>query len=125
MMEPSRDSHVGDLARRVSHRRTELGLSTEELAKRAGVDAWFLAYFEQSSDTARSPRERCVGWPSPSKPHPSLSRAVRSIVRRALAAPDPIRFSRALPPANARSTSPPAASGASSFPPDLARWPSR
>ena len=49
-MESSRSSHVGDLARRVSHRRTELGLSTEELAKRAGVDAWFLAYFEQSSD---------------------------------------------------------------------------
>ena len=41
----------GDLARRVSHRRTELGLSTEELAKRAGIDAWFLAYFEQSSDS--------------------------------------------------------------------------
>lgn len=41
----------GDLARRISHRRTELGLSTEELAKRAGIDAWFLAYFEQSSDS--------------------------------------------------------------------------
>jgi transcriptional regulator with XRE-family HTH domain len=39
------------LARRVSHRRTELGLSTEELAKRAGIDAWFLAYFEGSSDS--------------------------------------------------------------------------
>jgi nitroimidazol reductase NimA-like FMN-containing flavoprotein (pyridoxamine 5'-phosphate oxidase superfamily) len=45
---------VGDLARRVTHRRTELGLSTEELAKRAGIDAWFLAYFEQSADTALS-----------------------------------------------------------------------
>jgi nitroimidazol reductase NimA-like FMN-containing flavoprotein (pyridoxamine 5'-phosphate oxidase superfamily) len=44
-------SNAGDLARRVSHRRTELGLSTEELARRAGIDAWFLAYFEQSSDT--------------------------------------------------------------------------
>jgi hypothetical protein len=42
---------AGDLARRVSHRRTELGLSTEELAHRAGVDAWFLAYFEQSADS--------------------------------------------------------------------------
>ena len=40
----------GDLARRVTHRRTQLGLSTEELAKQAGIDAWFLAYFEQSSD---------------------------------------------------------------------------
>jgi transcriptional regulator with XRE-family HTH domain len=49
-----RHTHVGDLARRVTHRRMELGLSTEELAKRAGVDAWFLAYFEQSSDTALS-----------------------------------------------------------------------
>jgi transcriptional regulator with XRE-family HTH domain len=46
--------HVGDLARRVTHRRTELGLTTEELAHRAGVDAWFLAYFEQSSDTSLS-----------------------------------------------------------------------
>src|SRR6202034_338286 len=45
---------VGDLARRVTHRRTELGLSTEELAKRAGIDAWFLAYFEQSADTSLS-----------------------------------------------------------------------
>jgi hypothetical protein len=35
----------------VTHRRTELGLSTKELARRAGVDAWFLAYFEQSSDS--------------------------------------------------------------------------
>jgi nitroimidazol reductase NimA-like FMN-containing flavoprotein (pyridoxamine 5'-phosphate oxidase superfamily) len=49
-----RGVHVGDLARRVTHRRTELGLSTEELARRAGVDAWFLAYFEQSSDTTLS-----------------------------------------------------------------------
>jgi transcriptional regulator with XRE-family HTH domain len=44
-------ARAGDLARRVTHRRTELGLSTEELARRAGIDAWFLAYFEQSSDT--------------------------------------------------------------------------
>jgi hypothetical protein len=29
-------------------------LSTQELAKRAGVDAWFLAYFEQSTDTTLS-----------------------------------------------------------------------
>jgi transcriptional regulator with XRE-family HTH domain len=53
-MEPSRGSHVGDLARRVTHRRTELGLSTEELAKRAGVDARFLAYFEQTADSTLS-----------------------------------------------------------------------
>jgi len=49
-----RTVQVGDLARRVTHRRNELGLSTEELAKRAGIDAWFLAYFEQSADTSLS-----------------------------------------------------------------------
>jgi nitroimidazol reductase NimA-like FMN-containing flavoprotein (pyridoxamine 5'-phosphate oxidase superfamily) len=49
-----RGPQVGDLARRVTHRRKELSLSTEELARRAGVDAWFLAYFEQSADTALS-----------------------------------------------------------------------
>ncbi len=48
---PAKGRHVGDLARRITHRRKELGLSTEDLARRAGVDAWFLAYFEQSSDT--------------------------------------------------------------------------
>jgi nitroimidazol reductase NimA-like FMN-containing flavoprotein (pyridoxamine 5'-phosphate oxidase superfamily) len=52
--EPSRGSRAGDLARRVSYRKTELGLSTEELAKRAGIDAWFLAYFEQSADSTLS-----------------------------------------------------------------------
>jgi nitroimidazol reductase NimA-like FMN-containing flavoprotein (pyridoxamine 5'-phosphate oxidase superfamily) len=46
--------HVGDVARRVTRRRTELGLSTTDLAKRAGMDPWYLAYFEQSSDTALS-----------------------------------------------------------------------
>lgn len=44
-------TRAGDLARRVTHRRNELGMSTEELAQRAGVDAWFLAYFERSPDT--------------------------------------------------------------------------
>jgi Pyridoxamine 5'-phosphate oxidase/Helix-turn-helix domain len=47
-----RAQRVGDLARRVTHRRTALGLSTEELAKRAGMDPWYLAYFEQNSDTS-------------------------------------------------------------------------
>jgi hypothetical protein len=42
------------LARRLSHRRNELGLSIEELAERAGVDPWFLAYFEQSADCTLS-----------------------------------------------------------------------
>lgn len=49
-----RASQPGDLARRVAHRRMELGLTTQELAKRAGIDAWFLAYFEQSADTSLS-----------------------------------------------------------------------
>jgi nitroimidazol reductase NimA-like FMN-containing flavoprotein (pyridoxamine 5'-phosphate oxidase superfamily) len=49
-----RTAHAGDLARRITHRRHELGLSTEELARRSGMDAWFLAYFEQSSDTCLS-----------------------------------------------------------------------
>jgi len=49
-----RATQAGDLARRVTRRRTELGLSTQELAKRAGIDAWFLAYFEQSADTSLS-----------------------------------------------------------------------
>jgi nitroimidazol reductase NimA-like FMN-containing flavoprotein (pyridoxamine 5'-phosphate oxidase superfamily) len=44
-------ANPGDLARRVNHRRTELGMSTEELAHEAGVDAWFLAYFQESADT--------------------------------------------------------------------------
>ena len=48
---PPTGSLAGDLARRITYRRNELGLSTEDLARRAGIDAWFLAYFEQSSDT--------------------------------------------------------------------------
>lgn len=52
MADRPRGQRVGDLARRVTHRRTELGLSAEELAKRAGMDPWYLAYFEQSSDTS-------------------------------------------------------------------------
>jgi nitroimidazol reductase NimA-like FMN-containing flavoprotein (pyridoxamine 5'-phosphate oxidase superfamily) len=47
-------THMGDLARRVTHRRIELGLSIEQLADRAGIDAGYLAYFERSSDTALS-----------------------------------------------------------------------
>ncbi len=37
-----------DLARRVAHRRVELGLSVEDLAARAGVDPVYLRYFESS-----------------------------------------------------------------------------
>jgi hypothetical protein len=52
MADRPRGQRVGDLARRVAHRRSELGLSTEELAKRAGMDPWYLAYFEQSSENS-------------------------------------------------------------------------
>ncbi len=47
-------SHAGDLARRIGHRRRELGLTTEELARRAGIDPTYLKYFEQSSDARLS-----------------------------------------------------------------------
>ncbi len=43
-----------DLARRVVHRRNELGLTTEELAKRVGVDPTYLKYFERSADARLS-----------------------------------------------------------------------
>ena len=39
----------GDLSRRITHRRLELGLSLEELAAQAGIDPGFLRYFETSS----------------------------------------------------------------------------
>jgi hypothetical protein len=44
----------GDLARRVLHRQGELGLSTEELAQRAGIDPTYLKYFESSADARLS-----------------------------------------------------------------------
>jgi nitroimidazol reductase NimA-like FMN-containing flavoprotein (pyridoxamine 5'-phosphate oxidase superfamily)/ribosome-binding protein aMBF1 (putative translation factor) len=47
-------THGGDLARRVAHRREELGMTVEELAQRAGVDPTYLAYFEQSADARLS-----------------------------------------------------------------------
>ena len=47
-------SHVGDLARRITHRRRELGLSTEELARRAGIDPTYLEYFERTADARLS-----------------------------------------------------------------------
>lgn len=46
--------HAGDLARRVAHRRIELGKSIEEVAEKAGVDPSYLRYFEQSSDARLS-----------------------------------------------------------------------
>jgi transcriptional regulator with XRE-family HTH domain len=39
----------GDFARRVAHRREELGLSRDELARRCGMDSGYLEYLEQSA----------------------------------------------------------------------------
>jgi len=47
-------AHPGDLARRVSHRRIELGITIEELAKHAGVDPTYLSYFERNADARLS-----------------------------------------------------------------------
>jgi nitroimidazol reductase NimA-like FMN-containing flavoprotein (pyridoxamine 5'-phosphate oxidase superfamily) len=44
----------GDLARRVAHRRKELGLTTEELAQRVGMDPTYLKYFESSASSRLS-----------------------------------------------------------------------
>lgn len=45
----------GDLGRRVALRRNELGLGREELALRAGMDAGYLKYVEESRSAAASP----------------------------------------------------------------------
>ena len=42
-------SNVGDLGRRVSERRHELGLSVEEVARRAGMDPTYVRSLESSS----------------------------------------------------------------------------
>ncbi|WP_068923144.1 helix-turn-helix domain-containing protein [Planobispora rosea] len=47
----------GDLGRRVAARRGTLGLSREQLAERAGIDAGYLAYLEE---TAASPTSETV-----------------------------------------------------------------
>jgi nitroimidazol reductase NimA-like FMN-containing flavoprotein (pyridoxamine 5'-phosphate oxidase superfamily) len=44
--------HSGDLARRVAHRRQELGLTYEEVAQRGGMDPSFLEYLEHSPSVA-------------------------------------------------------------------------
>ncbi len=53
-MQQSRQTAPGDLSRRISHRRQELGLSVEELAEQAGVDPGYLRYFEVSSQARLS-----------------------------------------------------------------------
>jgi nitroimidazol reductase NimA-like FMN-containing flavoprotein (pyridoxamine 5'-phosphate oxidase superfamily) len=47
-------SRAGDLARRVAHRRNELGKSIDEVAEQAGVDPAYLRYFESSPDARLS-----------------------------------------------------------------------
>lgn len=47
-------THESDLARRVTHRRTELGMTVEELAQRAGIDPTYLTYFEHNADARLS-----------------------------------------------------------------------
>jgi nitroimidazol reductase NimA-like FMN-containing flavoprotein (pyridoxamine 5'-phosphate oxidase superfamily) len=49
----------GDLGRRVTQRRTELGLSVEELAHRAGMHPSYLSYVEHQS-TARPNEAACT-----------------------------------------------------------------
>jgi transcriptional regulator with XRE-family HTH domain len=44
----------GDLARRIVHRRTELGMSVEDLATKAGADPVYLHYFEASPQASLS-----------------------------------------------------------------------
>jgi nitroimidazol reductase NimA-like FMN-containing flavoprotein (pyridoxamine 5'-phosphate oxidase superfamily) len=43
------EAHPGDMARRITRRRTDLGQSIEELAEKAGVDPGYLRYFEESA----------------------------------------------------------------------------
>ena len=50
-------SHRVTLPGRITHRRSELGLCTEELAQRAGIDPTYLEYFERTAD-ARLSSER-------------------------------------------------------------------
>jgi hypothetical protein len=47
-------THPSDLARRIAHRRAELGISVEELAQRAGIDPIYMKYFERSADARLS-----------------------------------------------------------------------
>ena len=42
----------GDLGRRVAERRREVGLSRDEVARRAGMHSGYLDYLEQSPDAA-------------------------------------------------------------------------
>lgn len=48
-MEPDPGIEPGDLARRITQRRHELGLSVQDLSREAGLDPRFLEYFEGHS----------------------------------------------------------------------------
>ena len=48
-------THVGDLARRAAHRREELGLTRDEVARRAGMDSGYLDYLEHGSTATLTP----------------------------------------------------------------------
>ena len=39
----------GDLGQRVAHRRRQLGLSREQVAQRAGIEAGYLDYLEHAA----------------------------------------------------------------------------
>src|SRR5690606_41745632 len=50
---PDRDgTPVGDLGRRLAHRRTELGLTREETASRAGLAPSYLAHLEEHAEAS-------------------------------------------------------------------------
>jgi transcriptional regulator with XRE-family HTH domain len=58
-------AHSSDLARRVTHRRQELGLTYDEVAQRGGMDPSYLEYLEHS--------------PSVALPHGALSRLAAAL----------------------------------------------
>jgi transcriptional regulator with XRE-family HTH domain len=51
---PSTIDPAGDMSRRVARRRTELGLSIEEVGSKAGIDPEYLRYFEENADARLS-----------------------------------------------------------------------
>jgi nitroimidazol reductase NimA-like FMN-containing flavoprotein (pyridoxamine 5'-phosphate oxidase superfamily) len=46
---------MGDLARRAAHRREELGLTRDQVARRAGMDSGYLDYLEHSATATLTP----------------------------------------------------------------------
>ena len=58
--ETSPSRNPGDVGRRVAHRRGELGLSTDEVAERAGMDRGFLEYLESQPAQLTSSTVVCI-----------------------------------------------------------------